>query len=205
MEFQELELKYFVNDLGRIEEKIIREGAQNVQPRILEINLRFDTPDNRLSQSGKVLRLRFDTQTHLTYKGPSQSQEGIRLREEIEFIADNFQAAKAFLIALGYQISMIYEKYRTTYVLNDVHIMLDELPYGKFVEIEGPSPEKILYINELLGLDWQRRVPESYAILFERLRHQKILPFRDLVFDNFKDLPINADDLEIQAADQSIG
>lgn len=38
---------------------------------------------------------------------------------------------------LGYVVSEVYEKYRTTYKLNVLQITLDEMPYGMFVEIEG--------------------------------------------------------------------
>jgi adenylate cyclase, class 2 len=202
MEYQELELKYYVHDLARIERLLIALGAICDQPRTREINLRFDTPDNSLSYAGKALRLRYDTQARLTFKGPSQSREGIRLREEIEFVVDNFQAAQTFLIALGYQISIIYEKYRSGYLLGDVHILLDELPYGTFVEIEGPDPTKIITVNEQLGLNWEARIPESYTILFERLRNNMGFLFRDLIFDNFQDLRISSADLEVKSADQ---
>jgi adenylate cyclase, class 2 len=202
MEYQELELKYYVLNLAQIEKRLTTLGALCNQSRTLEINLRFDTADNSLSLAGKALRLRYDTQARLTYKGPSQSQEGIRLREEIEFVVDNFKAAQTFLQALGYQVSLIYEKYRSEFLLGDVHILLDELPYGNFVEIEGPDPAKILKVNEQLGLNWESRIPESYTILFERLRNNLGLPFRDLIFENFQGLQVAFTELEVQPADQ---
>ena len=58
-------------------------------------------------------------------------------RTEIEFGVDDFAKAKQFLEHLGYQSILVYEKYRTTYELDHAHIMLDELPYGNFIEIEG--------------------------------------------------------------------
>jgi adenylate cyclase class 2 len=202
MEYQELELKYYVFDLARIETRLTTLGALCDQPRTLEINLRFDAPDYSLTLAGKALRLRYDTKARLTYKGPSQSQEGIRLREEIEFVVDNFQAAQAFLIALGYQVSLVYEKYRSGYILGDVHILLDELPYGNFVEIEGPDPAKIRAVNEQLGLNWETRISESYTVLFERLRKNLGLSFRDLIFENFQGLQVTTANLEIQPADE---
>ncbi len=203
MEYKELELKYYVQDLDRLERRLAALGAHCVQPRTQEFNLRFDTPDFSLTHAGKALRLRYDTQARLTFKGPSQSQEGIRLREEIEFVADNFQAAQAFLIALGFQVSMMYEKYRTTYDLGSVHILLDELPYGAFVEIEGPDPAQIRVVNEQLGLEWEKRIAESYTVLFDRLRLNMGLSFRDLIFENFKEIHPTAAELGVQPADGS--
>ena len=59
-----------------------------------------------------MLRLRRDSSVRLTYKGPGKTIDGVHLRKEIEFAASDFDAAQAFLEALGYQVQMIYEKYR---------------------------------------------------------------------------------------------
>ena len=50
---------------------------------------------------------------------------------------ESFDQARAFLAALGYQVDMVYEKYRTKYELEGVHLDLDEMPYGDFIELEG--------------------------------------------------------------------
>jgi adenylate cyclase, class 2 len=202
MNYQELELKYYVNNLAAIEACLQRLNATCFQPRVKEINLRFDTDDFALSRQGKALRLRYDTQARLTFKGPSVSQEGVRLRQEIEFVADNFQAAQAFLVALGYQVSVIYEKFRTVYAIGEVHVFLDELPFGNFIEIEGPDPGQIRIVNDQLGLNWETRIAESYTVLFERLRINSNLNFRDLIFDNFEGVQLHAEDLGVQPGDR---
>jgi adenylate cyclase class 2 len=201
MEDQELEVKLYVHDLGAIEGRLLELGAGLVQPRTHEFNLRFDTPAGDLSQGFRVLRLRQDTAARLTYKGPARTQDGVRVRQEIEFTVGDFRAARAFLEVLGFQVSMIYEKYRTIYEFEGVHITLDELPYGNFVEIEGPSVERIRAVNLRLDLDWQAGISESYAILFERLRNEMGLEFRDLIFDNFSRLELAAKDLNVKPAD----
>lgn len=202
MKDQELEVKYLVKDLKKLEEKTLALGGKCVQPRTQEINLRFDTSDHLLSKQGKALRLRYDTKARMTFKGLSQSEGGARLRQEIEFVVEDFQAASSFLVALGFQISMIYEKYRTAYDLGGVQIMLDELPFGHFVEIEGPSAAEIHAINDQLGLDWNTRVPASYTVLFDELKLRKDWDFRDLVFENFRDRIVSAEDLQVRFADQ---
>jgi adenylate cyclase class IV len=47
---------------------------------------------------------------------------------------------------------MRYDKYREVYELHGRHIMLDELPYGYFVEIEGESVEDIQKMTAKLQL-----------------------------------------------------
>jgi adenylate cyclase class 2 len=201
MENQEIEIKFFVTDLPILEKRLLDLGAQLVQPRTFEINLRFDTPDGSLARSFRVLRLRQDTEARLTFKGPASSQEGARIRQEIEFVVSDFERARQFLEALGYSIALVYEKYRTMYDLGAMHIALDEMPYGHFLEIEGPDVQTIQVLNQKLGLDWKAGVPASYTTLFEQLKVNKQLDFRDLSFENFRGLNVSLEDLGVHAAD----
>ncbi len=202
MKNQELEVKFYVHDLATIEQRLVSLDAVLVQPRTFEINLRFDTPEQELSRNFRVLRLRQDTAARMTFKGPAYGSEGVRVRQEIEFIVEDFEAARDLLEALGYQVSMGYEKYRTVYDLGEVHITLDEMPYGNFVEIEGPDPESILEVNLDLGLIWEARASESYVNIFERLKKELKLDFRDLSFENFTWLEISPDQMKLPFADK---
>ena len=138
MNGQEIEAKFHVQNLRKIELRLLELKAQLIQPRVHEVNLRFDRPDGELRNSFRVLRLRQDDIARFTFKGPSVEKEGgILSRQEIEFEVGDFDSAKQFLEAIGFQVVVFYEKFRTTYELNNTHIMLDELPYGSFIEIEG--------------------------------------------------------------------
>jgi len=201
MKDQELEVKFYVTNLAKIEGRLQSLGGHLLTPRQHEVNLRFDTPDGELSRQFRVLRLRQDDAARLTFKGPSEYQEGVRARQEIEFTVGDFDAARRLLEALGYRVALMYEKYRTTYELEDVHIALDEMPYGTFVEIEGPDPASIIQVHDRLGLDWERRVPESYTVLFDQLRNTLGLPFKDLSFANFTGWDISMERIEVLPAD----
>lgn len=201
MNDQELEIKYFIQDLPALEARLKELGARLVQPRTRETNLRFDTPDGSLTSSYRVLRLRRDTEAKFTYKGPGRYEDGVRIRQEIEFTVGDFEAAQAFLKALGYVVSVMYEKYRTSYELDRVEISLDELPYGTFAELEGPDTESIRSLSDKLGLDWDARAEGSYIFLFSRLRETRDLGFRDLSFENFRDLRVSPSDMDLKPAD----
>jgi adenylate cyclase class 2 len=204
-ETHEIEVKYAVTDLLAIEKRLKTIGAQLIQARIFEANLRFDDRDGSLGKSASVLRLRLDTAARLTYKGPSVFEAGVRDRLEIEFVVSDFYAARSFLEALGYQVIMTYEKYRAMYNLGEVTITLDELPYGCFVEIEGPDVESLRQVNQQLGLDWDAAVPESYSEIFARLKRAKGWDFRDLSFENFSDREVRLEELDIHPADRRLG
>lgn len=202
MKQEEAEVKFYIKDLKSLETRLRSLGAQLTQPRTFEQNLRFDTPDKDLAKGSKVLRLRRDLQAHLTFKGPSEDVDGVRVRKEIEFVLADFQAARQLLLELGYLVSMQYDKYRAVYDLLGVQISLDELPYGNFLEIEGPDPATIHTISTMLGLNWEARVPESYTVLFEQIQVRLQLNFNDLIFDNFANLDLKPLDLNVVPADE---
>lgn len=214
---QEIEAKFYVRDLKKIESRLQDLEARLIQPRVLEINIRFDLPDGGLRSEGRVLRLRQDTEARLTYKGAGKSEQGIVNRTEIEFVVGDFEQAKLFLEALGYQKLLQYDKYRTTYTLDsgsllpdtqasgfhNCHIMLDELPYGNFVEIEGETSAAIHSAAHRLGLDMQAAISESYSSLFEKVRRALGLTFADLTFANFVGLQVAPEHLQVQSADSN--
>jgi len=207
---QEIEAKFYVRDLKRIESRIQELDAHLIQPRVLETNLRFDLPDGGLRSNGQVLRLRQDSEAKLTYKDSGTSERGIVNRNEIEFVVEDFNKARNFLEALGYQKFFQYNKYRTTYTLESgsllpqnqsCHIMLDELPYGNFVEIEGQDIDAIHATADKLNLNMQAAISQSYSALFEKVRQTLGLTFTDLTFANFEGLPSSPDYLGVRPAD----
>jgi len=179
---QEMEVKYFVKDLADIEKKLKELNAPLLSERTYELNYRFDTPDGKLAQQMQVLRLRQYRSTTLTFKSAADPKSEVSSRQEIEFEVSNFQAAMLFLQALGFQISFIYEKYRTIYQLGDCAIMLDELPYGNFIEVEGKDVAAIKKASRCLQLEWNSRIKLSYLALFYKLKEKYDLKADHLVF-----------------------
>lgn len=201
---KELEVKFFVSDLAEIERRLVATGATLVQPRTHEYNLRFDTPSGDLGQRESMLRLRRDSGSHITFKGPSTTLGGVLARQEIEFDVSNFTDAQKLVEALGYRSKFVYEKFRTTYAHNGVKITLDEMPYGPFVEIEGSEPEPIEQAAKELGLDWNERLPETYISIFRRLKELFGMHFPDLTFDNFKGVKYSLERVGVKLADKSM-
>jgi adenylate cyclase class 2 len=198
---KELEVKFYLSRRKALEEKLIERGGQLKEPRVLEINLRFDTPDLSLLKSGRLLRLRLDSRARLTYKGIGSVEGGARLRQELEFTVSNFDTARMVFEALGYEVYMMYEKYRATYSLGELEVVLDEMPYGDFLEIEGPDGESIQAAAQRLDLNWDARILDSYTVLFEVARGQLGFDFRDLSFENFKGLTVSPENLGLIFAD----
>ena len=80
--------------------------------------------------------------------------------------------------------------------------MLDEIPYGEFIEIEGENVDEIQNIANLLELKWDVMVKAGYHALFERVAGKYNLELSDLSFAAVQNVKITRDDLDIQAADQ---
>ncbi len=198
---QEIEVKFFIRDLAALARKLEDQGAVLSAPRVYEINLRFDTQDGALTSAHRVLRLRQDAGVVMTYKGPAAPGDEVSSRQEIEFGVSDFGAARRLLEALGYVVSVMYEKYRTTYLLGDLTVVLDEMPFGDFMEIEGPDAESIRGAAEQLGLNWEARSTASYLGLFSLLSAKMGIAARNLSFTEFEGLQVGGEDMGLSYAD----
>jgi len=198
----ETEVKFHIADMKGLATRLKSLGAQLTTPRTFEFNLRFDTPTGDILQDNCVLRLRRDAESRLTFKGSSKSRKGVLIRQEIEFSVGDFDSAQEFLEALGYQVVALYEKYRTTYILGEIHFMLDELPYGNFFEIEGPDVATIQRIAHELDLDWNEAVGVSYMGIFQKLCEGNDLDEARLTFGVLDGVELSMANLSIRPADE---
>lgn len=201
MDYQEQEVKFYIHDLAGLIARAQVTGADLARERVFERNLRLDTPEGDFAKAGRVLRIRQDDQVRVTYKDNARSENGVMVRTEIEFNADNFEVTRKLFEALGYRVSVIYEKYRQVYRIGDVELMIDELPFGSFIEIEASNAVLIEGVAQMLGLDWSKSINTNYLGLFEIARKNRGFDFQDLTFKNFEGVSITAADLGVQPAD----
>ena len=201
MNGQETEVKFYVRDLKKIELHLLELKAELIQPRTHEVNFRYDLPDGSLRANGQVLRLRRDANVILTYKGPSDIIDGVFSRTELETTMGDLETAQRVFEALGYVQILIYEKYRATYKINNCHIMLDELPYGDFVEIEGAEASSLRKMTLQMGLNFDSAVGAGYSRIFENYNLKYGLPSSDLTFEALHAKKPSSEELDVHAAD----
>jgi adenylate cyclase class 2 len=199
---EELEVKFYLTQPALIDKRLKQLQAELAHPRVHEINLRFDTPDGQLTREKRVLRLRQDQNAVITYKGVSKPGEEVNIRAEYEITVSSFDMARRILEALGYVVSVSYEKYRTDYLLKGTKISMDEMPFGRFLEIEGESAAAIKEAADLLGLDWGARCTESYLQLFARVREFHTPKAKNLTFAEMGGHTYTASDFGLRAADE---
>src|SRR5690349_17316782 len=95
-----------------------------------------------LKRGTSVLRLRrVGKKALLTYKERIASESPVKQQREEETAVDEAAAMALILDALGFQPVLVYEKRRRTWSLGRTEVVIDELPFGLFMEIEGDEQE----------------------------------------------------------------
>lgn len=108
-----------------------------------------------LDERSAALRIRKTAETTtLTYKEKLRDDNGIKHKIEYETDVADAEAMERIIEMLGHHLSVVYEKHRKTWKLNDVEVVLDELPFGQYMEIEGTidainAAEKLLGVQKL--------------------------------------------------------
>jgi adenylate cyclase, class 2 len=191
MRHEEIEVKFLIDDLAAMRQRLVALGATCTTPRTYEENLLFDTPDAQLRRQGRLLRLRRDRRNLITYKEPPTHHDlDFKIMHEYEAEVSDFAHMQTILEKLGFRLSLRFEKYRETFTYQRAEIVLDEVPFGTFMEIEGPR-EAIRDIVTALGLDFASRLVSSYAEIFEAVCTTYKLSATDMTFETFQSLPID--------------
>ncbi len=135
----EIEKKYRVTE-GQITALRARLATVGAAARGTEFEVNTLYAGGGLDPHRCVLRLRrVGARAVLTYKEQFASDGAIKHRREDESEVADADAVAAILDALGYRPALVYEKRRETWQLSEAEVVLDKLPFGWFVEIEGPE------------------------------------------------------------------
>ena len=94
----------------------------------------------------------FVMKTTLTYKEKTGVIDDFKHQIEFETEVTDVEATENIIQKLGYKLAIVYEKHRKAWLFNDVEIVLDELPFGYYMEIEGEK-EAILTTEKQLGAE----------------------------------------------------
>lgn len=160
--------------------RLTLEQARSVRARLVEIGAARrgeEFEENTLYAGGtidsqsSVLRLRRTAGgAVLTYKGTPASAipaSTIKHRREDETRVEDAEALAAILDALGFTPTLVYEKRRETWEVANAEVVVDELPFGLFLEIEGEE-SIILGVESLLNLSGVEVETATYPELAAR-------------------------------------
>ena len=161
----EMELKFRVDDFIDVEQRLEKKGVDPGDP-ARENNLVLDLMGGPLRKTDTLFRLRNCKKgTLVTIKRPIPST-ALKVRHELEAVLECSQddALKLFEL-LGYGVVYRYEKTRRECRMGEAVICLDELWFGKFVEIEAESEEAVMKAVDELGFNPAEGIRFSYAAL----------------------------------------
>jgi adenylate cyclase class 2 len=131
MQTAEIELKFPIHDLARLQSRLPGLGFQLDTPRTFEQNTLYDTPSRTLRASRQILRIRrYGGLWIVTHKRPadapadggpagsgapasSSAASSYKVRIETETLLTDGPALAAIFLQMGYQPVFRYEKYRT--------------------------------------------------------------------------------------------
>lgn len=190
----EVEAKFPIEDPDAVRAALTRAGAIP-QGRHEEFNIRLDDAERMLTDRHIVLRLRrttLDGQPHhlLTLKMDAQVGDSpIMARREIELTVGDIDTMQALLEVLGYVPYWRYEKRREVFTWRRTETVLDEMPYGWFMEIEGQE-EDIRALAERLNLDLDDSIPYSYNEIYNHVCENLDLEMTDLTFEAFEGIDV---------------
>ncbi len=211
MQSAEIELKFPIHDLGRLQSRLPGLGFLLDTPRTFEQNTLYDTPARTLRESKQILRIRrYGSLWTVTHKRQSGASPNItdparyKVRIETETQLDDGPALGAIFETLGYAPVFRYEKFRTEWsqitpsidgpLFTDAvhpaetalparcHLVIDETPIGDYAELEGP-PAWIDDTLAKLGVDPTTCLTESYGRLFLNWKERTGSTAENLTFD----------------------
>jgi len=122
-----------------------------------------------LAETNSIVRIRkTQDRTLLTYKRRVANQSDVKEQIEFETEVSDADAAANIVKELGLVPALVYEKRRKTWRIRNVEVVLDELPFGLFMEIEGPVTG-IKEVEILLGIEHLETEHETYPRLTAQL------------------------------------
>lgn len=163
----EIEKKYRLSEeeRGRLGARLREAGAMRDGSEFEENTI---YTGGALVRGRSVLRVRrVEGRAILTYKERYPSSSPIKRQREEETGVDNAEALTAILDALGFVPALVYEKRRETWHLAGTIVVIDELPFGLFAEIEGEE-KAIEEAERLLGLEGAEAEQATYPQLTEQ-------------------------------------
>ncbi|HYX27965.1 MAG TPA: class IV adenylate cyclase [Pyrinomonadaceae bacterium] len=164
----EIEKKY---RLTKSQRKRIEQRMRQMSPAPSELEHEENTiySGGLLDRPGSALRLRrVNGRALLTFKQRRPSKSAIKYQEEHEVAVADADAMAAIIDRLNFRPGVIYEKRRTRWQVGKAKVVIDELPFGLFMEIEA-SVKEIKRVEKLLGVETLPAVRETYPSLTRQL------------------------------------
>jgi adenylate cyclase class 2 len=180
---QEIEIKFRVENLRALNQRLRQAGFRVMTPRTHEMNTLYDLPGQPLRKRGELLRLRkYGQKWTLTHKTKGKAgRHKTRVENETQ-LADG-RRMEIILLALGFVPTFHYEKFRAEWSDGKGHVVVDQTPIGNFGEIEG-SARWIDQTARHLRVPQTNYITDTYAVLFLRWKKLTRSSAREMTFSS---------------------
>jgi adenylate cyclase class 2 len=164
----EIEKKYLLTRFERRAiERRLRELGYQAKPIEFEENTIYQ--GGSLGFGRRALRIRrVNGSAILTFKERIPTKSPIKHQKENETRVSDAQATHEILLSLGFAPALVYEKRRTRWQVGKATLVIDELPFGLFMEIEA-SERDIRRVEKLIDGAKLTAVTETYPSLTAKL------------------------------------
>ena len=144
----EIEAQFLNINKNKIREKLKEIGAECVKPEVLMRRVVFALGEHEYARvrdegGGKIV---------MTYKH-ILDDKSILGKKEVNVTIDDYENGVLFLKSCGLRPKKTEDSYRETWMFDDVEICIDTWPWlPTYIEIEGPSEDKVWDTAKKLGL-----------------------------------------------------
>ena len=165
----EKQVKYKINNFDYISKRLIEIEAIFIGG-FMEKTIRYDNDDLKCSNNGIFIRTKSGMKNVLTLKEiPTDSSNTSFERITTEVEVDNINKIGYILEKIGLTKKFIMEKYRLFFKYDNVDILIDELPFGIYLEIKGEDNE-INRITKMLNIDETDLIKMTYWDIYDKIK-----------------------------------
>ena len=165
----EKQVKYKINNFDYISKRLVEIEAIFIGG-FMEKTIRYDNDNLKCSDNGIFIRTKSGMKNVLTLKEiPTDSSNSSFERITTEVEVDNINKIGYILEKIGLTKKFIMEKYRLFFKYDNVDILIDELPFGIYLEIKGEDNE-INRVTKMLNIDEADLIKMTYWDIYDKIK-----------------------------------
>lgn len=182
---KEIEAKFLDIDKNKVIDLLKIIEAEDLGESLLKEVIFYDK-DLNWAKEGKFVRIRtFNGKSTVSFK--DHKEKTVDGTIEIEFKTDEPEEVELFLEKIGLVAFRHQEKYRHSFLLDNVKIDIDTWPkIPTYVELEGDSEKDLKVVAEKLGFDWTNAVFENAGLVIENRYGIKVMSMKYFTFDKIE-------------------
>lgn len=168
----EKQVKCKINNFDYISKRLVEIEAIFIGG-FMERTIRYDSDDLKYSNNGLFIRTKNGIKNVVTLKEIPDDVFNTSLeRITTEIEVDDINKIGYILEKIGLTKKFIMEKYRLFFKYDNMDILIDELPFGIYLEIKGEDNE-ISKVTKLLNIEDNALIKTTYWDIYDEIKKDK--------------------------------